>query len=257
MKFDGKTYLASCIDLKFKNFDNEYTHATVDSVVDAVSSLYSDKELDISFGSIHYNQEYNEESRFDTEYIEFHPNKYGEINIQKIEIGNRHNFDVSPKLHRYNILVDGKFSGTNDSIKALIELDDRLYRLAQATIVINDKLDPRRGIYCINMKNSRYEDCEVTIEYFDGDTLDLIKNTDSGYSVDEITSYSSDVLALIGFAPDKIIDFGYWEIARKYNTEMDIVGSTFANGSKDKFDKWIDKVFAKENKGPVLNKKNK
>ena len=59
MKFDGKTYLATCIRLQLDSYVkgnncSEFTTA------DYVGKLYGGKELNIPFGSIAYNVEKEE-----------------------------------------------------------------------------------------------------------------------------------------------------------------------------------------------------
>lgn len=257
MKFDGKTYLASCASIQLKE-ESSLKHLYPSELVENISALYKDKELDIPFGSIKYVKEYNEKSRNDVEYLQFCPTNKGEIEINKIEVGDHKNFDHFPHPFNYNTFVEASFDKRNGSIRSLIQTCGEFYTLATATVIIDKDNDPYKGIYCIEMKKRIADEIKTVVKYYDGDTLDVLKNNNSGYSMEELTAFSSYLLERVGFNPDKTIALDYYDLIRKYSSEMEIVGNTFANGSRVKFNQWVDKVFAKENKknnkGPALNK---
>jgi hypothetical protein len=240
MKFDGKTYLATCISLQLKNIFkfNEISSATI---VDEVSSFYKDNDLDISFGSVKYENEAEE-----SECLVFRPRNSGDINISRIEIGNKHSIHGSPFKFEYNMLVTADFGNKDSKINCLLELSDKKTVLSTATIIIDGENDPYKGIYCIKMKEKEDDEYKTVVEYFDGEVLDTIKNNNGLYSMDELTSYSSALLKRVGFKPDKEAILDYWAIERQYGKEYQIVGNAFANGSRAKFNKWVDKVFVKK-----------
>ena len=254
MKFDGKTYLASCASIQLKD-ESSLKRLYPSELVENISALYKDKELDIPFGSIKHVKEYNERSRNDVEYLQFCPTNKGEIEIDKIEVGDHKNFNEFPIPFHYNTFVEASFDKKNGSIRSLIQTCGEFYTLATATIILDKENDPYKGIYCIEMKKRIDDEIKTVIDYFDGDTLDVLKNNKSDYSMEELTSFSSYLLKRVGFKPDMTVVLDYYDLIKKYNSEMEIVGNTFANGSREKFNKWVDKVFAEEKKKEIDRRK--
>ena len=260
MKFDGGTYLATTAALKLKGAQKVLSITNVSQCVDALyDSLYNDKSLDIPFGSIRYLEEKDEKTNVNVERLIFRVNNESSLNISEIEVGNRVSNYGYPTSFQYGALITANFKDGNGRIKGFVDLSEHRYTLAQASVIIDDKDDPYRGIYCIELK-SRIDDTDKTvIEYFDGDTIDAIEATSGEYTLDDLASFSSAQLKRIGFRPDKTATVDYWPIEEKYNTEIHMVGSTYAHGTRAKFNEWVEKIFPKEEtkkpEGQVLDKK--
>ena len=255
MKFDGRTYLATTAALKLKGVNK---HAPLSNIVDCVDELYATKALDIPFGSIRYTEEKDKKHDIDVERIKFRVNNESSLNISEIEIGNGHSFYGYPTACEYGALITANFKDGNGRIKGYIDVSEHRYTMAVATVIIDDENDPHRGIYCIKLKE-RIDDTEKTVvEYFDGDTIDAIKAVGSEYSLDDLASFSSRGLKKIGFGHDKIAVLDYGKIEENYHTEMEMIGHTYAHGTRAKFDEWVEKIFPKQEvkkpEGPVLNK---
>ena len=256
MKFDGRTYLATTANLKLKGLKGTTKPFFI---AEAIKDLYDTETLDIPFGSIRYMEEKNKEYDIDLEYLQFHVHNEGSLNISQIEIGNRFSFLGFPAHTKYGILVTANFKDGNGRIKCLIDMSDKNYELAKASVIIDDKDDPYRGIYCIELK-SRIDDTDKTvIEYFDGDTIDAIESVSGEYKLDDLASFSTEKLRKVGFGPDKSAVLDYWPVEEKYHTETEMVGHTFAHGTRAKFNEWVEKIFPKEEtkkpEGQVLDKK--
>ena len=257
MKFDGKTYLVTTASLKLKGGSGS-TKAF--EVGEFVKDLYDSESLDIPFGSIRYLEEKDKKHDVDYEYIQFHVNNDTSLNISEIEVGNRFNFLGTPCSSKYGVLVTANFKDGNGRIKGLVDISSQSRPLSQATVIIDGKDDPYRGIYCIELKRLIDDTIKTVVEYFDGEVIDAIESVRGEYTLDDLASFSSEKLNDIGFKHDKMATIDYWPIEETYHTENEMIGHTYAHGSRVKFNQWVDKVFAKENKkenkGPVLSKKN-
>ena len=103
-----------------------------------------------------------------------------------------------------------------------------------------------KGIYYIKPYNDEGElKCNVT--YYDGEVLDAI---DSSYRADmsnfirvrEFISTNDENLKRVGFRPDFITTCD-----KEDGFISEHLISTYNKGSKEAFDKWVEKVMAKEN----------
>lgn len=97
------------------------------------------------------------------------------------------------------------------------------------------------------------------LEYYDGDTLDLLKENHNVLDLDNLISYSSYYLNnFAGFIPNFTYTFD-GKIYDEYWTPEIIVTNTLKNGSKEKFDKWIEEIkrekSEQEVKAPMKEKK--
>lgn len=261
MKFDGGTYLATTASLKLKGTRTFLPLSNLMMCINALyDSLYNDNTLNIPFGSIRYLEEKDKKYDVDVERLLFHVNNESNLNISEIEVGNRVSTFDCPTGSQYGALLTANFKDGNGRIKGYVDLSEKRYTLAQATVVIDDKDDPYRGIYCIELKKRIGDTDKTVIEYFDGDTIDAIEAASGEYSLDDLASFSSIRLKKIGFKPDKIATVDYWPIEEKYREEIDMIGSTYAHGTRAKFNEWVEKIFPKEEikkpEGRVLNKKS-
>ena len=240
MKFDGETYLHSCLihnlcDVS-KIMENSRNHllGEIVKIVDLIKTIYGGK-IHLNYGDIEQLENGHDKV------ITFRPKLDSDISIDKIEIGYNSELVDDPKFHYIpGIKISAHF--TDDPSCSKIELhmgDSSLNR--KASIVIDSNIDSASGIYFIDLseyiRGTGY--WKPTVSYYDKAVLDVVKDFNIPISSDQSS------ITKIGFEPDEktILDW-----PSEYADEYKLIGSTLANGSKEQFINWINGISNTEKK---------